>query len=240
MNDTLEYFSKDPVHRKFHHNNLTFSLLYAFFENFILPLSHDEVVHGKGSLLGKMPGDLWQKFANLRLLFGYMFCHPGKKHLFMGNDIGQWSEWDHNASLEWHLLAYPPHRSLQNFVRDLNHLYRAEPALYEIDFQYSGFEWIDFHDADASIISFIRKGNDPQDFVVVVCNFTPVPRQVYRLGVPRPGFYRELLNSDSEHYGGSNMGNGGGVEADAIPWSGKPCSLTTVLPPLSILIFKPA
>jgi 1,4-alpha-glucan branching enzyme len=239
MHDTLEYFSKEPVHRKFHHQNLTFSLLYAFYENFILPFSHDEVVHGKGSLLGKMPGDLWQKFANMRLLFGYMFSHPGKKHLFMGADIGQWSEWDHNASIEWHLLAYAPHRSLQMFVRDLNRLYRAEPALHEIDFHYSGFEWVDFHDADASIISFIRRGNDPQDFVVVVCNFTPVPRETYRLGVPQPGFYRELLNSDSAHYGGSNMGNSGGVEADAIPWSGKPCSLSIVLPPLSIVVFKP-
>ncbi|MCX5904202.1 MAG: 1,4-alpha-glucan branching protein GlgB [Proteobacteria bacterium] len=239
MHDTLEYFSKEPVHRKYHHHNLTFSLLYAFYENFILPFSHDEVVHGKGSLLGKMPGDVWQKFANQRLLFGYMFCHPGKKHLFMGNDIGQWSEWDHNASLDWHLLAYAPHRSLQRFVRDLNHLYRAEPALYEIDFQHSGFEWIDFHDADAGIISFIRKAHDPWDFVVVACNFTPVPRLDYRIGVPLPAFYRELLNSDSAHYGGSNRGNSGGAQADAIPWSGKPCSITVVLPPLSILIFKP-
>jgi len=239
MHDTLEYFSKDPVHRKYHHQNLTFSLLYAFYENFILPFSHDEVVHGKGSLIGKMPGDEWQKFAGLRLLFGYMFCHPGKKHLFMGNDFGQWSEWDHNASLEWHLLAYPPHRSLLNFVRDLNRIYQAEPALYEIDFHCSGFEWIDFHDADAGIISFIRKANDPRDFVVVVCNFTPVLRQGYCVGVPQPGFYRELLNSDSAHYWGGNWGNSGGVQAESVPWSGRPCSFTIALPPLSILIFKP-
>ncbi|MGQ9630017.1 MAG: 1,4-alpha-glucan branching protein GlgB [bacterium] len=239
MHDILEYMSKDPIHRKYHHNNLTFGLLYAFHENFILVLSHDEVVHGKASLLGKMPGDVWQKFANLRLLYGFMYGHPGKKHLFMGGEIGQWNEWNHDRSLDWHLLQYEPHKKLQKFLKDLNRLYRSEPALCEVDFSYEGFEWIDFHDTSSSVISFIRRGKNPDDFLVFVLNFTPVPRYEYRIGVPRPGFYRELLNSDSEVYWGSNIGNCGGVQADPLPWHWKPYSLNLTLPPLSALILKP-
>jgi len=239
MHDTLEYFSKDPIYRKYHQNNLTFSLLYAFHENFILPLSHDEVVHGKRALLDKMPGDFWQRFSNLRALYGYMFGHPGKKLLFMGGEIGQWNEWNYNESLHWHLLQYEPHQKLQRFVKDLNHLYKREPALYEIDYEWTGFEWIDFHDADNSILSFIRRSRNPEDFLVFVCNFTPVPRVAYRIGVPRPGFYRELLNSDSEIYGGGNMGNGGGVWAYPLEWQGRPYSLEMTLPGLSVIILKP-
>ena len=239
MHDTLEYFGKDPINRKYHNELLTFSLLYAFSENFILPLSHDEVVHGKASLLSKMPGDLWQKFANLRALYGYMFGHPGKKLLFMGGEIGQWKEWDYNGSLDWHLLEYEPHKGLQRFIQDLNRLYRSQPALYSIDFHCSGFEWIDFHDASSSVISFLRKGTKEGDIVVFVCNFTPVPRYGYRIGVPLPGFYRELINSDSEIYWGSNMGNSGGVYAEDKPCHGRPFSLNLTLPPLSVLILKP-
>ncbi len=240
MNDTLEYFSKEPVHRKYHHNHLTFSLLYAFSENFIIVLSHDEVVHGKKSLLSKMPGDLWQKFANLRILYGFMFTHPGKELLFMGGEIGQWDEWNHDKSLDWSLLQSTPHRCLQKFVMDLNHTYQSEPALYEVDFDHRGFEWIDFRNADSSIIAFIRKAKDPDDFLVIIGNFTPVPRVSYRIGVPENCFYKEILNSDSEIYGGSNMGNAGGLNSDAIPFHGKPYSINTTLPPLSVMIFKPA
>ena len=239
MNDTLEYFSKDPVHRKYHHNNLTFSLLYAFTENFILVLSHDEVVHGKRSMLSKMPGDMWQKFANLRLLYGFMFSHPGKKLLFMGGEFGQWDEWNHDKSIDWHLLNSMPHRRLQKFVMDLNHIYQSEPALYEIDFSYQGFEWIDFRDTENSIISFMRKAKDPDNFLVIVCNFTPVQRIGYRIGVPEICFYKEILNSDSQIYWGSNMGNAGGINADEISWHGRPYSINITLPPLSVLIFKP-
>ncbi len=239
MHDILEYMSKEPVHRKYHHNMLTFSLLYTFHENFILPFSHDEMVHGKRSLLDKMPGDVWQKFANSRLLFGYMFGHPGKKHLFAGSDIGQWSEWDHNKSIDWHLLQYESHKSLQRFVRDLNHLYFSESAMYELDFDHAGFEWIDFSDTDNSIISFIRRGKDPDNILVFVCNFTPVPRFNYRIGVPLDAFYKEVLNSDSECYWGSNMGNFGGVKADPLLWHGKPYSINLTLPPLGCLVFKP-
>jgi len=240
MHDTLEYFSKDPVHRKYRHDQLTFNLWYAFFENFILPLSHDEVVHMKGSLLGKMPGDDWQKFANLRLLLGYQYTHPGKKLLFMGGEFGQWGEWDHDRSLEWHLLEYHPHQGLQRWVRDLNAFYRSHPALYEKDFTPEGFEWIDFKDADQSVISYLRKGVNPDDPVLVVCNFTPVPRQGYRVGVPREGFWQEMLNSDAEEYGGSGWGNFGGLPADPIPSHGKLYSLSVSIPPLSIMIFKRA
>ena len=239
MHDTLEYISKDPIHRKYHQGSLTFSLLYAFHENFILPLSHDEVVHGKRALLDKMPGDFWQRFSNLRALYGFMYGHPGKKLLFMGADIGQWIEWKHDQSLDWHLLQYEPHQKLQRFLKDLNHLYRREPSLYEIDFDYTGFEWIDFHDADNCIISFLRRGRNHDDILIFVCNFTPVPRYPYIIGVPRDGFYRELMNSDSEIYGGGNMGNSGGVHAMPIPWQGKPYSIELVLPALSVLIFKP-
>jgi 1,4-alpha-glucan branching enzyme len=239
MHDMLAYMSKDPVYRKHNHNMLTFALLYTFHENFVLPLSHDEVVHGKGALIGKMPGDRWQQFANLRLLLGYMFAHPGKKHLFMGADIGQWAEWDHSSSVEWHLLQYEPHIKLQAFVRELNRLYRTEPALHELDFDHGGFEWIDFSDWESSIVAFMRKGKNPEDFLLIVCNFTPVPRAGYRVGAPLPCWYREVLNSDAEFFGGSNLGNGGGLQAEPAPCHRRPWSLTMTLPPLSCLVFKP-
>jgi len=239
MNDTLEYFSKDPIHRKFHHNHLTFSLLYAFSENFILVLSHDEVVHGKRSLLNKMPGDMWQKFANLRLLYGFMYSHPGKNLLFMGGELGQWDEWNHDKSIDWHLIQFAPHRCLQKFVVDLNRIYQSEPALYERDFHYGGFEWIDFHDSDNSIISFMRKAKNPDDLLIIVCNFTPLPRPGYRIGVAKNSHYKEILNSDSQIYWGSDMGNAGGVNADKVPWHAKPYSIKITIPPLSIVIFKP-
>lgn len=238
MNDMLEYISKDPVHRKYHHSDLTFSLLYAFTENFILGLSHDEVVHGKRSMLSKMPGDMWQKFANLRLFYGFMYGHPGKKLLFMGGEFGQWDEWNHDRSIDWHLLQYEPHWRLQKYVKDLNHLYRSEPALYEVDFNYWGFEWIDFRDSEQSIISFIRRSKAPDDFLIFVCNFTPLPRFNYRMGVPKSGFYKEILNSDSSEYWGSNLGNSGGVPAEEIPWHGRPYSMNITLPPLATIVFK--
>ncbi len=238
MNDTLSYFSHDPIHRKYHHNLLTFSMLYAFTENFMLPLSHDEAVHGKASLINKMPGDLWEQFANLRLLFGYLFGHPGKKLLFMGSEIGQRSEWYHEASVEWHLLEYPEHRGVQTLVQDLNALYSREPALHEVDFDWHGFEWLDCSDADSSVLSFIRRAKQPEDFLVVVVNSTPVMRESYRIGVPELGFYREILNTDSEHYGGSNAGNSGGVQAEPVPWGNQPNSLNLRLPPLAALFFK--
>jgi len=239
MHDTLFYMSKDPIHRRYYQDKLTFSLLYAFQENFLLPLSHDEVVYGKGSLLAKMPGDIWQKFANLRLLFGLMFAHPGKKLLFMGSEIGQQKEWNCDESLDWHLLNYPLHKNLQIYLKDLNRLYHKESAFYEIDFHHSGFEWIDFHDVDSTIISFLRKGKDKENVLLFVCNFTPVPRLSYRIGVPFPGFYREILNSDAQIYGGSNMGNAGGVFAEPFACHKRPYSLKLTLPPLSILILKP-
>jgi len=238
MHDMLLYFSKDPIYRKYYQNNLTFGLLYAFHENFVLVLSHDEIVHGKRSLLDKMPGDLWQKFANLRLLLGYMLGHPGKKMLFMGGEFGQWSEWNAGESLQWHLLESEPHRRLQIFVRDINHTLRSEPSLYELDFDWRGFEWIDFSDSDSSVVSFIRKAKDPQDYLIFVFNFTPVPRFNYRIGVPEKLVYRELLNSDSSIYGGSNLGNGGWVVAEDIPSSGRPYSVSLTLPPLGMLILK--
>lgn len=238
MNDILFYMSKDPIYRKYHHGNLTFPIWYAFSENFILPLSHDEVVHGKRSLLEKMPGDDWQKFANLRLLFGLMFGYPGKKLLFMGGEFGQRREWNHDTSLDWFLLEYEPHRKLHRYVRDLNHLYLRERALWELDSRHEGFEWIDCNDAENSVIAFMRKSRDPEDFLVFVLNFTPVPRFGYRVGVPREGFYEEILNSDSELYFGSNLGNLGGVRTEAIPSHGRPFSLALTLPPLSCCIFK--
>jgi 1,4-alpha-glucan branching enzyme len=238
MNDTLTYFANDPVHRKFHHNEMTFSMLYAFTENFILPFSHDEVVHGKASLLNKMPGDLWQQFANLRLLFGYMFAHPGKKLMFMGSEFGQRAEWDHQASLEWHLLEYPEHQGLQTLVSDLNAVYAREPALHEVDFDWTGFEWIDCNDADASILSFIRRAKQRDNFIVVAANYTPVLRQNFRVGVPELGWYREVFNTDAERYGGSNAGNLGGVNAEAVPWNNHPYSLNLRLPPLGVVYFK--
>lgn len=239
MHDTLSYMSKDPIHRKYHHDALTFSLWYAFFENFVLPLSHDEVVHGKGSLIGKMPGDDWQKFANLRLLFGYMYAHPGKKLIFMGGDIAQWNEWYHDQSLDWHLLEYAPHNGVQDWVRDLNHMYKSEPALHERDFVQSGFQWVDFHDWESSVISFLRRGEQAQDLVLVVCNFTPVVRSNYLVGVPCGGWWREVLNSDASTYGGSGVGNMGRVEAAPVAAHGRFHSLVLTLPPLSVLFFKP-
>lgn len=238
MHDTLDYFSKDPIFRKYHHNQLTFSIWYAFSENFLLPLSHDEVVHGKGSLIGKMPGDEWQKNANLRLLFGYMFAHPGKKLLFMGGEIAQWKEWNHDEGLEWFALEYPFHRGIKEWVKDLNHLYKSEPALHELDFSQEGFEWVDFHDWQQSIISLMRKGKKQDRVILVVCNFTPVPRYNYLIGVPEKGYWKELLNSDSEFYGGSGMGNSGGAQTTSIPWNGRPYSLSLTLPPLAALFLK--
>ncbi|MFP3897838.1 MAG: 1,4-alpha-glucan branching protein GlgB [Dehalococcoidia bacterium] len=240
MHDTLEYITRDPIHRKYHHNNLTFRLIYAFFENFVLPLSHDEVVHGKGSLLAKMPGDDWQKFANLRLLLGYMYGQPGKKLLFMGGEFGQWREWTHDDSLEWHLLNHTPHLGLRRWVEDLNRLYREQRALYELDFEHVGFEWIDCNDVEHSVISLIRKGRSRDDLVAVVCNFTPTTHVNYRIGVPQSGLWNELLNSDAREYGGSGQGNLGGVEAAPIPLHGRPHSLTITLPPLAVVFLKPS
>jgi len=240
MHDTLDYMAKDPIHRKFHHTSLTFGLLYAWHENFILPLSHDEVVHGKGSLHRKMPGDDWQKFANLRLYAAFMYGHPGKKLQFMGGEFGQTSEWYHEASLDWHLLDQGPyHRGLQQLVRDLNGLYRSQPALHQMDFHPDGFQWIDCNDWEGSTIAFLRRARRPEDFLVVACNFTPVVRVRYRIGVPRPGFYREVLNTDAAAYGGGNVGNAGGVWADLIPAHGQPCSICLALPPLAALVLQP-
>jgi 1,4-alpha-glucan branching enzyme len=238
MHDVLGYFSKDPIHRRFHANEFTFSMLYAYTENFVLALSHDEVVYGKGSLLRKMPGDDWQKFANNRLLFGYMFTHPGKKHLFMGMEFGQWNEWDHNRSLDWHLLEYAPHTGLQRWLKDLHALYRSQPALYQLDYEPEGFRWIDCHDSDNSVYSYLRRGSDNSTPVVVVCNFTPIPREGYRIGVPEAGYYREVLNSDSEVYGGSNMGNAGGIHAEPTPWQGFEWSIELTAPPLACVVFQ--
>jgi len=238
MHDTLTYMSKDPIHRTYYHNQLTFRMIYAFHENFVLSLSHDEVVHGKGSLLGKMPGDDWQKFANLRLLFGYMYAQPGKKLMFMGGEFGQWNEWYHEVSLDWHLLAYPLHSGVQRWVEDLNRLYRDEQCLHELDFHPDGFECIDCNDSQASVLGFIRKGGSTDDILLVVCNFTPVPRYNYQVGVPREGYWREILNSDSKEYGGSGHGNLGGVEASHTSFHGRPNSLNLTLPPLGAVFFK--
>lgn len=239
MHDILEYFKKDPIYRKYHSNMLTFSMLYAYSENFVLALSHDEVVHGKGSLLNKMPGDYWQKRANLRALLGFMYGHPGKKLNFMGAEIGQWNEWNHDASLDWHLLQYEDHQGIQRWVRDLNRVYRAEPSLHEQDFRPEGFQWIDCSDVDRSVYSFVRYAKDRRDFTVFACNLTPTPHEGYRIGVPEAGPYRELLNSDAAIYGGSNMGNGGGVMADPMPWQAFQNSMAITLPPLSVSVFKP-
>ncbi|MBN1851163.1 MAG: 1,4-alpha-glucan branching protein GlgB [Pirellulales bacterium] len=239
MNDTLKYMRHEPVHRKYHHDELTFSLIYAFTENFCLPLSHDEVVHGKRALLDQMPGDLWQRFANLRLLYGYMWTHPGKKLLFMGGEFGQWWEWNCDESLQWHLLQWETHQGIQKVVADLNKIYRAEPSLFEVDFDYHGFEWIDCHDYENSTLAYIRRAKNPEDFLVIACNFTPVPRFDYRLGVPECLWYREIFNSDSEHYGGSNLGNGPGVTADPFESHGRPASIKIILPPLATVILKP-
>ncbi len=239
MNDMLTYMSKDPVYRRYHHGMITFALLYAFHENFILVLSHDEVVHGKRSLLDKMPGDSWQKFANLRMFYGFMYGHPGKKLLFMGGEFGQWREWNDEEGLEWHLLQHEPHQGLQRFVQDLNHLYRSEQALFSHDVNHQSFEWIDFNDSDNSVISFMRKNlEQEEDTLVFVCNFTPAPRENYRIGVPLLGYYREIMNSDAEIYGGSNIGNDGGCTAEPLAWQLQPYSLNLTLPPLCTIIFK--
>jgi len=238
MHDTLEYMSKDTIHRKFHHEKLTFRMLYAYHENFVLPLSHDEVVYGKGSLIRKMPGDDWQKFANLRALLGYMFAQSGKKLLFMGGEFGQWNEWYHEASLDWDLLGRPFHEGLRRWVEDLNRTYRSEKALYERDFEPGGFQWVDCNDSQQSTISLLRKGNHEDDTLLVACNFTPVPRHNYRVGAPKGGFWREILNSDSANYGGSGQGNMGGIEAAPLPFHGYPYSLNLTLPPLGAVYFK--
>jgi len=239
MHDMLEYMSQDPVFRSYHHKQITFSLVYAWSENFVLPFSHDEVVYGKGSLLRKMPGDEWQKFANLRLLYGFMFGHPGKKLLFMGSEFGQWSEWNHDSGLDWHLLESPLHSGLARWVRDLNTLYRGQPALHELDFAAGGFAWVDCNDIQRSVVSFLRRGRNPEDQVLFVCNFTPVVRQNYRVGVPREGFWKEVLNSDAPLYGGGGQGNFGGLEAVALPIHGQPYSLNMTLPPLGIVVYRP-
>jgi 1,4-alpha-glucan branching enzyme len=240
MNDILHYMGQDPVYRKYHHNQLTFGLLYAWTENFVLPLSHDEVVYGKGSLLAKMPGDSWRRFANLRLLYGFMWAYPGKKLLFMGGELGQSDEWYHEKSLDWHLLdAGPHHRGVQALVADLNRAYRELPALHQLDAESTGFQWMDCHDADQSAVAFARFGRDPADVVLCVSNFTPVPRLGYRVGVPRPGHYIEVVNTDSAFYGGSNLGNGGGVQAEPVPWHGQAHSLVLTLPPLATLLLRP-
>jgi len=238
MHDMLDYFSHDPIYRKYLHNHITFSLLYAFHENFVLPISHDEVVHGKGSLLNKMPGDEWRQFANARAFLAYMWTHPGKKLLFMGQEIGQREEWNYNTGVRWELLEFEYHRQLQALVRELNRLYRANAALHQVDFHYSGFEWVDFHDGENSIIAFLRRAEDPKDFLLVCCNFTPVPRKGYSFGVPEEGFYQEILNTDSELFGGSNMGNGGCVSSKKEPKHGKAHSIAVVLPPLAVVVFK--
>jgi 1,4-alpha-glucan branching enzyme len=238
MHDMLEYMSKEPIHRKYHHNLLTFRMIYAFHENFVLPLSHDEVVYGKRSLLGKMPGDDRQKAANLRLLFAYMYAQPGKKLLFMGGEFGQWREWTHDAGLEWELLEHFPHNGLMRCAADLGRLYRSEPALHELDCQPAGFEWIDCNDAAASVITFIRRGKSSEDVVLVACNFTPVTRLNYRVGATCPGMWREILNTDAAEYGGSGQGNMGGVEASPVPSHGRPFSLDLTLPPLAAIFLK--
>ncbi|MCB0167762.1 MAG: 1,4-alpha-glucan branching protein GlgB, partial [Anaerolineae bacterium] len=238
MHDSLSYMSKEPIYRSFHHHNMTFSLIYAFNENFILPLSHDEVVHGKGSLINKMSGDEWQKFANLRAYLGFMWGHPGKKLLFMGCEFGQWAEWNYDTGLQWQSLESPNHQGLKTYVADLNNVYKNEPALHENDFAQAGFEWIDANDSQNSVLSFMRKAKNSQEFVVVISNFTPVPRKNYRTGVPQAGYYRELLNSDAEIYWGSNMGNYGGLSTEAVACHGYDYSLLITLPPLATVMFK--
>ncbi len=239
MHDMLRYFSTDPIFRRYHHSDLTFSLLYAFTENFVLVLSHDEVVHGKRSLLAKMPGDYWQQFANLRALYAFLYAHPGKKMLFMSAELGQWNEWDAARSVEWNLLDYEPHRQIQGLVERLNQLHRAQGALHQVDFEYNGFEWIDFQDVDHSVIAFIRKGLAPGDHLVVVCNFTPEPHPGYRVGVPEACFYQEILNSDDAQFGGSGITNAPGRHAIPLVWQNQPCSVEITLPPLGVVYLKP-
>ena len=239
MHDTLAYFRHDPAHRSYHHGELTFSLMYAFSENFILPLSHDEVVHGKGSLLDKMPGDRWQQLANLRALYGYMWAHPGKKLLFMGGELAQEREWSHERSLDWHLLERPEHRGVQTLVGDLNRFYRDEPALWEIDGEPAGFTWLELNDAPANVIAFARFSVGAARTVVCVCNFSPVPRPGYRVGLPRPGRWREVMNTDATVYGGSGVGNSGAVDAEELGWHGQQWSAELQVPPLGVLWLAP-
>jgi 1,4-alpha-glucan branching enzyme len=238
MHDMLQYMAQNPVHRRWHHEKITFSMLYSFTENFVLPFSHDEVVHGKRSMLDKMPGDLWQKHASLRTLYGYLFGHPGKKLMFMGCEFGQWREWSSEESLDWHLADEPLHAGLRRWVQDLNRAYQHEPSLHEVDFEAAGFSWIDCHDNENSVVSLIRRARDPRDFTVIVANFTPVPRPGYRIGVPEAGWYRECLNSDAAIYGGSNMGNSGGVQTEAIPDHGFDQSINLTVPPLGFVLLK--
>ena len=239
MHDILDYMKHEPIHRRYHHNQLTFGLLYAFTENFVLPLSHDEVVHGKGSLISKMPGDYWQKFANLRTLYGFMWAHPGKKLLFMGGEFAQWNEWNDEGSLDWSLLDFPPHEGIRRLICDLNRLYRETPALHEVDFEPSGFEWVSANDSDNSVIAFIRRGHDASRAMLCVCNFTPVVRHHYRIGAPGPGRYCERLNTDSEYYGGSNVGNAfGTVDAEPIAQHGRDWSVSLTLPPLATVFLE--
>jgi 1,4-alpha-glucan branching enzyme len=238
MHDMLDYFHMDPWFRQFHQNNVTFSIWYAFNENFMLALSHDEVVHGKSPMIGKMPGDEWQKFANLRCLYTFMFTHPGKKTLFMSMEFGQWSEWNVWGDLEWQLLQHPAHQNLKYCISKLNHLYRTEPALYTQEFSQDGFEWVDCSDNRHSVVSFIRRAKDSEEFIVTVCNFTPQPHSHYRVGVPELGFYTELFNSDAREYGGSNMGNLGGKWAEEWSFHNRPYSIDLCLPPLGVLVLK--
>lgn len=238
MNDNLSYIQHNPVHRKYHHNLLTFSQMYAYSENFVLPLSHDEVVHMKHSMLDKMPGDYWQAFANLRLFYAWQYAHPGKKLLFMGSEFGQWSEWNVGKELDWALVSFPAHDSIRHLLRDLNQLYRQQPALYQYDFDWHGFQWIDCHDSDQSVLSLIRQGDRPEDSILVLLNFTPIPRHQYRIGVPNSGHYRELLNTDSAYYGGSNCGNEGEIPVQALPWMGFEHSIEVTLPPLAALFLQ--
>jgi 1,4-alpha-glucan branching enzyme len=238
MHDILTYVSKDPIFRRWEHQHLTFSMLYAWNENFVLPFSHDEVVHGKRAMLDKMPGDAWQKYASLRTLYGYMFAHPGKKLLFMGNELGQWNEWNHDRSLDWHLLDDPAHVALQKYVATLNWLHAQERSLHEVDFDPEGFRWIDCNDNENSIISFVRYARDQGDSVTTAFNFTPVPRHAYRIGVPEPGYYAELLNSDSALFGGSNVGNEGGIQSEPVPAHGFAQSIEIAVPPLGCLYLK--
>ena len=239
MHDMLHYFERDPIYRKYHQNDITFSMIYAFTENFVLPISHDEVVYGKRALLDKMPGDEWQRFANARAFLSYMYAHPGKKLLFMGSEIGQTAEWNYESEVQWWLLDYEIHRKFQTFCTALNALHQSEPALYEVDFQYWGFEWIDFHDSENSIISFVRRAKQRDDYLVIVCNFTPTPHYNYRIGLPEAGGYREIFNSDAEIFGGSNMGNGGYIQAEPTESHGRPASAKLIIPPLGVMAFKP-
>jgi 1,4-alpha-glucan branching enzyme len=238
MHDTLIYFKKEPIYRRHHQNDITFSLAYAFSENFMLPLSHDEVVYGKNSILGRMPGDEWQRFANLRLLFGYMFTHPGTKLMFMGAEFGQYNEWDFDQSLDWNLLEFEPHKKVQTYMKDLNAFYKNTPALYEKAFSMEGFEWIDYNDSENSVMTYIRKGHDPKNDIVVVCNLTPVLRDDYRIGLSKKGKLKEIFNSDSKKYGGSGVCNPKLIQTTDIPWNFRDYSVTLKLPPLGVIFFE--